>query len=396
MRLASLSLLAIFASPAAAQAAQPPDVRFAGAPRVGSTDGWSLKPRGRVQYDFGHIERPPGVISQGLGSVGELRRARIGVEGTMPGGLGYVFEVDVAGEVAEVTDALVSWRASDRVTLTAGQHKSFQSLEELTSSRFTTFIERAAFTDAFNFERRLGLSGTVAHGPVTAQLGIFHENLLEIDETDSALSLDARLVYAPRLGDTQLHLGGSAHWRDNGRMMATRYRQRPKLQATYVRFIGTPPLAVRNETSFGLEAAIVRGPFHAAAEAHWLRADVAADPSPTFFGAYVEAGWFLTGERRGYRGGRWDRTRVVRPIEEGGYGAVQLAVRWDYLDLSSAGIVGGSQNGLKASLSWFPTDHLRLVLNYGRLAYRNSVVAAAGGDRDYSIDVVGVRAQLDF
>ena len=36
------------------------------------------------------------------------------------------------------------------LVLTVGQHNNFQSLEELTSSRFSSFIERAAFTDAFN------------------------------------------------------------------------------------------------------------------------------------------------------------------------------------------------------------------------------------------------------
>lgn len=391
-------MLLLAAGAASPALAQEPSGRFAGAPRIGSTDGWSLKPRGRLQYDFGHIERPDGVIAAGLGGIDELRRARIGVEGTIPGGFGYIFEIDVAPEIVEITDANVTYKASDRITLTAGQHNNFQSLDELTSSRFNSFIERAAFTDAFNFERRLGFSGTYAHGPVTAQLGMFHDNLLDIDETDSAVSVDGRLVYAPRLGDTQLHFGGSAHWRDNGEHMATRYRQRPLLHATDVRFIGTPSLAVEGETSFGLEAAVIRGPFHATGEAHWLRADTVAGASPTLFGSYLEAGWFLTGESRGYRGAKWDRTRVRDggAIEEGGFGAVQLVVRWDHLDLGSDGLAGGTQNGLQASLIWIPTDHVRFLFNYARLSYNDAVIPAAGGDRDYAVDLVGVRAQLDF
>ncbi|HKR25661.1 MAG TPA: hypothetical protein VJS15_10405, partial [Allosphingosinicella sp.] len=91
-RLAFLVLLALGASGAAAQ--EPRNVRFQGAPRIGSEQGWSLKPRGRLQYDFGHIET--------IGSVDELRRARIGVEGTAPGGFDYVFEIDVAPDVIEI------------------------------------------------------------------------------------------------------------------------------------------------------------------------------------------------------------------------------------------------------------------------------------------------------
>ena len=398
-RLFILLLLAIGAAafaPASAQEPAPRDIRFKGFPRLGSTDDWSLKLRGRVQYDFGHIGRPDGVNAAGLGSVDELRRARIGVEGTAPGGLGYVFEIDVAGEVVEITDASLSWKASDRFTLTAGQHNNFQSLDELTSSRFNSYVERAAFTDAFNFERRLGVSGSYAHGPWTAQLGIFHDNLLDVDETDDSVSLDGRLVYAPRIGSAQFHVGGSAHWRDNGMVMATRYRQRPLVHATDVRFVATPSLAVERETSFGLEAAMIRGPLHLTGEAHWLTAHTAVGPDPTLFGTYVEAGWFLTGESRGYRGARWDRTRVRHSIGEGGFGAVQVVARWDYLDLTSEGVAGGTQHGLQASLIWIPTDYVRFLVNYAHLSFDDAAIPAAGGDRDYSVDVVAVRAQLDF
>jgi len=391
-----LFLLAAAAAPALAQDSRPRDVRFQGAPRFGSAEGWSLKPRGRLQYDFGHISRPGGVTVAGLGSVEELRRARIGIEGTMPGGFGYVFEIDLAPDVVEFTDAFLTYKASSRITLTAGQHNNFQSLDELTSSRFSSFIERAAFTDAFNFERRVGVSGTYVDGPLTAQLGVFHDNFLDIDETDDAVSIDGRLVYAPRLGATQLHFGGSAHWRDNGPPAATRYRQRPLLHATDVRFVATPSLAVDSETGFGLEAAMIRGPFHATGEAHWMNAGTAAGPGRTFFGAYVEAGWFLTGETRGYRGARWDRTRVRRAIEEGGFGALQAVVRYDYLDLDSGPVRGGTQNGLQASLIWIPTDYVRFLVNYARLSYEGAAIPAAAGDRSYRVDAVGVRAQLDW
>ena len=394
------ALLTMTAAPAQAQASG--NQRFTGVPRIGSTDGWSLKPRGRVQYDVGDISAPSRVAAAGLGTVDELRRARLGVEGTAPGGISYVFEVELAEGIAEITDATLSWRASRAVTITAGQHNSFQSLEELTSSRFSSFIERAAFTDAFNFERRLGVSATITRGTITAQVGAFQENLLQIDEGDNQLSVDGRLVFAPRVGPTQFHLGVSAHWRDNGDLLArgttTRYRQRPLLHATDVRFVATPALAVDRETSFGLEAAIVRGPFHAAAEAHWLNADRVAGADPTFFGFYVEGGWFLTGESRGYRGARFDRTRV-RPggaIEEGGFGAIQLNLRYDHLDLNSAGITGGVQRGLQLGLTWIPTDHVRFLINYARLSYRDARIPAAGGDRDYGVNVLGARAQIDF
>jgi len=393
-------LLMAGTAPALAEEPAPRNARFQGVPRIGSTDGWSIRVRGRVQYDLGNVERPDGVTLADLGYVDEFRRVRLGVEGTAPHGFNYVFEMEFAEDVDEIVDAYIAYKASDRITLTAGQHNNFQSLDELTSGRFNAFIERAAFTDAFNFERRLGASATYAHGPVTAQAGAFIDNLLDVDEGDGTWSLDGRIVYAPRLGNTQLHLGASAHWRDNGDLVSrgttTRYRQRPLIHATDVRFIGTPALAVDNETGFGLEAAAIRGPFHVTGEAHWLGADTAPGPDRHFFGGYVEAGWFLTGESRGYRGARWDRTHVKRSIEEGGFGAVQLNLRYDYLELNSGPVRGGTQNGLQIGLTWIPTDYVRFLINYARLSYDGAIISAAGGDRSYSVDVIGARAQIDF
>lgn len=375
---------------------------FRGAPQF-SSGGFTFKPRGRLQYDAGWVESPAGIADPGLGFGNELRRARLGVEGSIPGGFGYVFELDFADNQVEIVDALLSYRASSEATITIGQHNPFQSLEELTSSRFTSFIERAGFTDAFGFERRVGLSASYSDGPLLLQAGVFTDNIadLDTDENDSA-SLDARIVYAPKSGETQLHFGASGHYRSNGDLFdagaTTRYRQRPLVHFTDTRFVSTPALRVEDETSWGVEAAMIRGPFHAAAEAHWLRADTPG-ASPTFFGFYVEAGVYLTGETRGYRGGRFDRTGVRRPVgggDQGGGGAVQLNLRYDRLDLDSDGIAGGTQDGWFASLIWIPQDYVRFMLNAGHLRYGNAAVAATGGDRSYGVNVVAARAQIDF
>ena len=55
----------------------------------------------------------------------------------------------------------------------------------------------------------------------------------------------------------------------------------------------------------------------------------------SFWGGYVEAGYYLTGETRGYKNGTWDRTKVLKPFSKGGWGALQVNARIDYLDLDS-------------------------------------------------------------
>lgn len=379
-----------------AVAAQP-RTTFGAATRHRTADGWDFRPFGRLMYDFGHVNAPDAIMDPGLGWSNSLRRGRIGFQGAIPGGFEYKFEIDFANNDVEITDALISYAAGD-IEITLGQFNPFQSLEELTSSRFSSFIERAAFTDAFGFQRRVGLGITYTRDDFRWDGGVFTSNLDDLTNDEAnAYSFDTRAAYYPQLaGGTQLHFGGSFHWRDLQDRPGARYRQRPLVATTDTRFIGTPVLPVEEETSYGLEAAVIHGRFHAVAEAHWLEAQLFGMADPTFFGGYAEAGVFLTpGDSRGYSGGRFNRTRPARTVDEGGIGAIQLNLRYDYLDLNDAGIVGGRQNLIAASLIWTPIDHARLSVNYGHLDYDDAAIPA-GLDTDYSVDVVGIRAEVDF
>ena len=361
---------------------------------LAKSDGWSFKPRGRLMFDAGFTNAPDSTgASDGFGN--EVRRARLGASGDMPGGFGYKFEVDFAGNDISVADAILSYE-NGPIEIAIGQHNNFQSLEELTSSLHTTFIERAAFTDAFGFERRLGASITYARGDFLAQAGIFTDNLEDTDSKNRGA--DARIVFMPKAGDTQLHFGGSFHYNDLDDPAAQlRYRQRPLVHFTSQRFIDTRSMGADSETGYGLEAAAIAGRFHAAAEGYWQSVDMpgVAD-DPTFFGGYVEAGVFLTDDTRGYKGGKFDRTKPSSPVGEGGIGSVQFTLRYDHLDLNDAGIVGGRQAGYFAALVWKPTDYTALMLNYGRLQYKDAILPTASGDTSYGVDAIGMRAQIDF
>ena len=361
---------------------------------LAKSDGWSFKPRGRLMFDAGFTNAPDSTgASDGFGN--EVRRARLGASGDMPGGFGYKFEVDFAGNEISVADAILSYE-NGPIEIAIGQHNNFQSLEELTSSLHTTFIERAAFTDAFGFERRLGASIIYARGDVLAQAGVFTDNLEDTDSKNRGA--DARIVFMPKAGDTQLHFGGSFHYNDLDDPAAQlRYRQRPLVHFTSQRFIDTRSMGADSETGYGLEAAAIAGRFHAAAEGYWQSVDMpgVAD-DPTFFGGYFEAGVFLTDDTRGYKGGKFDRTKPSGPVGEGGIGSVQFTLRYDHLNLNDAGIVGGRQAGYFAALVWKPTDYTALMLNYGRLQYKDAILPTASGDTSYGVDAIGMRAQIDF
>ena len=383
---------------AAVEAQETPalDASWKGEPEL-KGDGFTFKPRGRLMYDVGAVSSPDGYSDEGLGFGSELRRGRMGVQGDIPGGFGYKFEIDFTdGEVA-ITDAYLSAEAGN-AEIMIGQMNNFQSLEELTSSLNTSFIERAAFTDAFGFERRVGIGGKVTAGDFIAQGGLFTSSIDDLtDDENEARGADARLVYAPKLGDAQIHLGASVHFRDLGDgVQSVRYRQRPAIHITDTRFINTGSIGATSETSYGLEAAAILGRFHIAGEAHRLTANMPGEPDPTFAGGYVEAGVFLTNDKRGYKGGAFDRVKPSSPMGEGGWGSLQFNARYDYLDLSDAGIIGGTQNGYQASILWKPTDYVLFGLNYGHMVYDDAAITTADGDDSYSVDMIGLRSQIDF
>lgn len=385
---------------AATPAPPPAAIAWRGAPEVTGEGGWSFKPRGRIQLDAGTVSAPDGITDPSVGFGSEFRRAYLGVEGRMPGGFGYRAEVDLAGSTVEITDLYLTYQASPQLVLMAGQTKPFWGLEEVTSDLFTSFTERAAINTGFGYERRVGLSATYTSGPVIVQGGVFTDNAADLNnDENNSLSFDGRVVFAPRIGDSQLHLGANVHLRNlNDGGTSVRYRVRPFIHTPDIRFIDTGAIAATGENGYGLEAALISGPFHATGEWHWQQVETpGSTANPTFSGGYAEIGYFLTsGDKRGYRGGVFDRTRPANPVSNGGMGAWQVNLRYDTLDLNNGIYRGGTQDGYYASLVWVPTDYTRLILNYGHLQYGDAVIALPGNDRNWSADVLGLRGQIDF
>ena len=386
------------AAPAPATAPTAPAIAWKGAPEISAPGGWSFKPRGRLQIDSGIIDAPSTIAGDSLGTATEFRRVYLGMDGTLPGGFGYRIEADLANSGVELTDVYLTYKPSREVTLTLGQQKPFWGLEELTSDLFTPFMERGAFNSAFGFERRVGLSGAYAGKDILVQLGAFTDNAADLNaDTNNSYSFDGRIVFAPHVGDGQLHLAASAHARDfNDASTTVRYRARPFLHTTDVRLVDTKAFSATGERSFGIEAAYIQGPFHVTFEGHRITALRPGLPNPTFQGGYAEVGMLLTGgDKTAYRGGVYDRIRPVHPVSEGGIGAIQLNARYDYLDLIDNGIVGGKQQTAGLSAIWIPIEYVRFVVNYGHLWIDDAAVPA-GTDPDYSVDTFGLRAQLDF
>lgn len=436
-----------------------------GAPQFADSDGWSFKVRGRLHYDTGYIETPGDyAANRNLGFNSRVRRVRLGVEGSMPGGFGYKVEGDFANANVGFGDVLLSWQPKSKdMIVRVGNFETLDGLDQISSSNYITFLERAQMNDAFVNTRRLG-AAVAALGKderYRIEAGLFTAHGIDNSFDNDGWIGAARAVYAPNLGNGRLHLALNYQHREfqsnNGGVASVsanapstnqvaRYRARPFLQTTDVRFVDTGSFAAKGDDIIGLEVAAIYPKLYMAGEAQWTRvrtyrpgdvatgldafaaaSQVAPSTNPSFFGGYAEIGYFLTGETRGYKDNIWGRTKVLNPLSKGGLGAWQIAARFDYLDLNSdalqaarlnnfgTGVAtsatdavrlgrGGTQSGMILGLNWYPTDYARIMLNYIRIHVDGGPLASVVepqstlpvNQRSYTTNGLAVRTQFDF
>ncbi len=422
----------------AAQAKIPAPI-WKGAPQFeDKASGWSFKPRGRLQIDTGFVSTPGEYnVNRNLGAATRLRRLRIGVEGTVPGGFGYKAEVDTVNAGVAFGDVILTYRKSPSAPfgVTIGNF-DMTTLEQITSSNFTSFAERSQMNDAFLNTRRLGvgINFKTKDDVLRADVGLFSAHTIDNTIDNDGWVAATRVVYAPKIKGGLIHLGATFQHREfqsnnagaaslsNGAPSTNqlaRYRARPFTQLTDVRFVDTGSFAAKGDTLIGGEIAGVFGPLHFASEAQLVKVNayragdiasgldifsngnVAVVPTgnPSFLSAYGEIGYFFTGESRGYKDGVWSRTKVKAPLGKGGLGALQALARVDWLDLNDQALQngvsnnfttgattlvapnvrlarGGTQIGYLFGLNWLPADHFRFMLNYTHAAIEGGPFAA--------------------
>ena len=429
-----------------------------GAPEFADKDaGFSFKPKGFMQFDAGYVGYPNGDEQRGtvgglnyqnLGFNTRARRIVVGAEGSLPGGFKYKAELNFAQGTVDYEDILLSYDLKNSpLTISVGNFYPFSSLETVTSSRLGSMLERASFTDAFNYNRRLGVALSLADKKAdryTLSAGIFSREINDTSFTRTGWEVAARGTYTPPVGSGFVHLGASARMRKNNReSLGAQYRSRPLTQITDQRFVDTGTLAAKGDYGLGVELGGVFKSFHFASEAQKLWARDAYDPTdfvpldptsndtptgtrlngdPGFFGGYAEVGFYLTGESRGYKGGKWDRTKVLHPFDKGGWGAIQVNARLDYLDLNDRVgdapatatalqrvsapfyVNGGKQLGYQASVIWNPMDYLRFMAQLGRTDITGGPRAATVdptsteplNQRKFHSTSAALRAQIEF
>ena len=194
---------------------------------------------------------------------------------------------------------------------------------------------------------------------LTWQVGAFWEagktgNL----ETDNDTALTGRVVFRPYLEDgvnRLAHLGLSISLREaEGGAYGAASRGGVHLLDGAI--VGGAIAADDGLTLIGIEGAIQEGPISGQFE--FVQADGDDDSVSSF---YLQGGYFLTGESRGYKAssGAWDRVKPNTPYGNNGNGAWEVAARLGSIDLSEAA-ADNEATTIALALNWYLTNYTRI------------------------------------
>jgi len=335
-------------------------------------DDFTINLGGRLHVDYATADADNGDFEF---SGTALRRARLKGHGDYGSNLQYKIEAtfDEDGAV-NLEDAVITFQPNGSIfDFRIGHFKTQNSLEEAASSLDTAIIERAAFTDAWELDRRLGVEISTKSDNYLLQLGLFGENQEEITTNgNEGIAVAGRAAYKFDLAESGylpeglIHVGGSFRYREQNDAADLRYRQRPFLE-NVDRIISTGRIA-DSDTFYGAELAGLFGQAwfqaeYAITNANCVEGSTVCIDDPTFTAWSIGGGYFFGGHRN-YKIGKFKRPTIDNPVTEGGWGALHVNARFDRLDQTDEGIDGGELNTFAAGVNWWLHKHVRFQFNY--------------------------------
>ena len=311
---------------------------------------------------------------------GEIRAARLGVVGSLNFKRPWRYTVFAAtntfdkGFNVDTTDEFnwVDYRLDiplpADLMLSVGKQKEPISMERLAALAFLPMQERSAVADTLLPARNHGvaLSGAADGAWVTWAVGAFN-NWIDSDESfsDTSNQLVGRVTWVPVVSHDEsnlLHLGlGLRH---SDAKQPFRAASEPEFNNAPL-FADTGTLSADNLMTYNLEAYWRKGPYMVGFE--YLGTDVESSDfgDPFFSGYHITGSWAITGETRAYRkrSGTFDPLPVAKPVNQGGWGSLETAIRYSRLDLTDGTVDGGDMDIFSLGINWWLTRASQFGVN---------------------------------
>ncbi|MCI0513047.1 OprO/OprP family phosphate-selective porin [candidate division KSB1 bacterium] len=311
------------------------------------------------------------------------------------------WDIDVAEGTVEIKDMFLSFRGFNKSHLKFGHFKMPLGLEELTSSRYQTFVERAYPMLAFETDRRLGLEYSRWGNQWNLRAAVFAQTMDMMknktkDETGNGAG--ARLVLAPIKNDALvLHTGVAVVFQQPDESSdAMKFQSEPETKLGDTEILAATVFDVKNSLKTGLEAALGYKGFTLQGEyiqTNLKRMHGAKDAK--LDGGYAFLAWTITGESRPWDADEGEFGQIIP--RNNTLGAWQLAVRYSHLNLTdqNAGVLGGKANNYTFGINWYANPNIRFLLNY-TLVDNSKYATNDGFPGDYDFSVAHFMAMVYF
>lgn len=358
----------------------------------------------RVQFDGAHyFGLQNGMMGDGGRPVMKggvmMRRIRMGVKAQVTKNWFGEIDLNFSDGVFEIEDAYLGFRHWGRRTglptleLKLGNMKEDFSMEETTTSRYTTFMERPMVVSAFAPGRHVGFQARWqpwtwlrASAGVSWQVVDNAGTRANVEEFNKAgrgmgANFTGKIVWMPWAAAEfyGMHIGYNFSFRnsrktdddpDGGRGYEGNYfSSRNATSVNRIKFISTEYYGVKHDLVHGFELGGYWNGFRLNGE-FILNRSVMNPSSPNltvraraknFYGYYVQASYLLFGGRQ-----RYDimQSEFTQPTRGRKWGDIELMVRFDYLTLNSGDIYGGSGQNIGAGIVYHINENVKAMLNY--------------------------------
>jgi phosphate-selective porin OprO/OprP len=343
----------------------------------------------------------------------EIRRARLYAKGKLYKKFGYMAEVDWGGDKVGVKDFFGTYNPNKNWELTFGNQKHAFSMEVQESSNDIMFAERSLVygISVPHFDRAVGINLKAMGETWNVQGGLYGDGVTaSVDKDDAGdqrhegKGAAIRGTWNPILEkDRMLMVGGSLGYRKPSDENRINNDKDNKFSYKTTNFSG---LSVVSSTTLDrgdsfkmgiLELAAMNGPFSFQSEISKGTVDRSEGNADYDVSAYyAQVGWVLTGESRTYKStdGEFKRLKPSKNFDpdKGTWGAWEVALRHDGIDLDDGGYTGGEAKRMTLNLNWYLNENMRLLAGYERFYDLNKLKSDDGTDLDH-MDVFQVRAQ---
>lgn len=318
-----------------------------------------------------------------IGSGVEVRRARAAFKSQFATHWYGELDVDFADSRADLKDAYLEYAPSEQTAFRIGNAKEIFSLEQNTTSRYLTFLERPMITRLFAPSRHLGAQFQTSQKALFLGAGLHFQDVSGWEEVQTrkdnnqafganeGYSLTGKAVLRPfyAKSDQGLHLGAAASFRTpktTDVIDAVRYSTRDISNINRRKYLDTDQIPdVHHTTLTQLEGAAWYHGLRLQGEYTGARVSRREDAGVEHFsGWYVFGSTMLFGGKYRYNAADAEFTQ---PSLGRGWGDLELAVRYEYVDLNSnkATVMGGQGEGLTIGLNYYPVNNVKFMVNYG-------------------------------